>query len=138
MTKDGTTGSAGSIVPAAGPIPVRPGLKRPGPHLPKPHLRQGARELRAPRATVAASQLVEHEPAGVVSRALVPASGVSEPHDKEIQRRGPVAPTEDAHLALGGALLAGCLPAGLGRRLGGALRCLLALRHLHSLGQLAL
>src|SRR6185295_7998261 len=52
-----------------------------------------------------ARQLVEHEPAGVVAGPLVLASRIAEARDEQIQRRGALAPTEEAHLALVGALL---------------------------------
>jgi hypothetical protein len=65
-----------------------------------------------------------------VSVALVLAPGVPQPDDEQVECRGRLAPTKQPHeLALGRALLAGGIRLRLGRRLG-ALRCLLALRHL--------
>ena len=73
--------------------------------------------------------------------ALVLAAGVAQPHDQQIQRRGTLAPTEEAHsLFLGGFLLAGgaLRPRQRPSPSGGlALRSLLALGHL-ALGQLEL
>src|SRR6266540_6324830 len=63
--------------------------------------------------------------------ARVLAAGVAQPDDEQVERRGLVASTEEAHggcLAFGSARLAGGLAAG--RRLGCALRRLLALGHL--------
>src|SRR5206468_4781311 len=100
-------------------------------------------ELRAPGAIVPARELLEHEPAGVVAGALVLAARVAEAHHEQVQRRGALASTEEAHgLAFGRAGLAlgaraGVL-AGLRRGLGGTLGSFLALRHLDALGQLAL
>src|SRR6266516_879300 len=79
-------------------------------------------------------ELFEDEPAGVVPRPLVPAPGIAEPRDQEIQRRGTIAPTEEAHLFLA-RLLLGCFAFALGASL--ALGTLFALRHL-ALGQLTL
>src|SRR5439155_4907554 len=108
------------------------------PELPEPHLRQRAGELGAPRAAMPARNLVEHHPAGVVPCALVLAPGIAEPRDEQVQRRGPAAPPEEPHLALGVAGLALGAGAGLfalGARL--AFRSFLALRNLLALGQLA-
>jgi hypothetical protein len=50
---------------------------------------------------VPARQLVEHEPAGVMASPLVLAARIAEAYDQQIQRRGALAPTEEAHLVLG-------------------------------------
>src|SRR5919201_5527224 len=123
----------------AGLVHVRLRLQQREARLAEPDLRCRPGELRAPRAPMPARELVQHEPAGVVARALVVAARVAQPRDEQIERRGPLAPTKQAHgaLALGGAGLAGSVPAGLVRGLGGTLGSLLALRHL-ALGQLAL
>ena len=86
---------------AAGLVHVRLGLQQREPQLAEPHLRERAGELRAPGAAVPPRQLVEHQPARVVTGPLVLAARVAEARDQQIQRRGALAPTEEAHLALG-------------------------------------
>jgi hypothetical protein len=42
-------------------------------------------------------QLVHDEPADVVARLLVFAARIPEPRDQQVERRGLLAPTEEAH-----------------------------------------
>ena len=114
----------------------RLGLEQREPQPIEPKLGELTGELRAPAAVEPPRELVHHHPADVVAVALVLAPGVSQPDDEQVECRGRLAPTKQPHgLALGCALLAGGVRLRLGRRLGGAFRCLLALRHL-ALGQL--
>src|SRR5687768_6801886 len=83
-----------------------------------PNLRDLARELRPEGAAVPPCQLVGDEEADVVPRARVLAPWIAEAGDEEVERRGVLAPTENAQLALGVLLLAG----GVGLRLGGLIR----------------
>ena len=62
-----------------------------------PHLRELAGELRAERPVVSPGELVDDHPAGVVTVARVLAAGVAETDDEQIERRGALAPTEEAH-----------------------------------------
>src|SRR5439155_18278729 len=63
---------------AAGLVHVRLRLQQGQPPLAESHLRERAGELRAPRASVPARQLVRNEPARVVAGALVLAAGVAQ------------------------------------------------------------
>src|SRR5215211_6811708 len=97
-------------------------------------LREAARELGAERAAVPARQLVGDEPADVVPRPLVLVAGIAETGDKQVERRGLLAPTQQAHLLLGAlGSLAGGFALGLGRYLALGLGSLLALRQLRAL-----
>src|SRR6185369_2119523 len=61
-----------------------------------------AGELRAPRPAVPPRELVSDHEADVVPRRRVLTPGIAEPDDQEVERRGLLAPTEQAHgLALG-------------------------------------
>src|SRR4029453_13455558 len=113
-------------------VHVRLGLQQRDARVSESDLRERPRELRAPRAAAPPRGPVHPQPARVVPRALVLPAGVAKAGDEQVQRRGALAPTEEAHL----------LPAGFffGGRLGLALaRSLLALGHCFlALGQLAL
>ena len=85
---------------AARLVHVRLGLQQRELRAVEADLPQRAVELRAPGPAVAPRELVEHEPARVVTRALVLAARVAEARDQQVQRRGLLAPTEEAHLFL--------------------------------------
>src|SRR5581483_1594853 len=93
------------------------------------NLGQAAGELGAPRPSVPARELVDDHPPRVVPRTGVLAAGVAEPRDEQVERRGILAPTEEAHgdLAFGGAGLAGGVCLRLRRFFGRALGRFLAL-----------
>jgi hypothetical protein len=76
----------------------------------EPDLRELSRELRAPRAAVAARELLDDEMADVVPVARVLAARVAEPDDEQVERR-PLTTGPEAHgrLALGGLFAAGRL-----------------------------
>jgi hypothetical protein len=46
---------------------------------------------------VSTRELVDHLEPDVVSRLPILAAWIPEPHDQEVERRGLVTPTEDAH-----------------------------------------
>ena len=63
----------------------------------EPCLADPAVELRPERRITAPRELVDHHPADVVPIPLVPRSGVAETSDEQVERRGRLASTEDAH-----------------------------------------
>ena len=82
---------------APGEVHVRLGLQERELQAADAHLGELTGELGAEGAVVAPRELVDDHPAGVVPVARVLAAGVAEADDEQIQRRGALAPTEEAH-----------------------------------------
>jgi hypothetical protein len=72
-------------------------LEQSEPEIAEPDLAELAGELRAERAVVPACQLVDDHPAGVVPVARVLAARIAETDDEEIERRGALPSTKEAH-----------------------------------------
>src|SRR5439155_14892094 len=85
---------------------VRLRLQKSEAEIVQPHLGESTRELRPPRAPEPGGELLRNEPAHVVPCGGVLAPGIPETRDEQIERRGALAPTDQAH---GLALVAGGL-----------------------------
>ena len=82
---------------AAGEVHVRLRLQQRELQAVDADLGEPAGELRLERAVVPPRELVDDHPADVVPVARMFAARVAETDDEEIERRGAVAPTEEAH-----------------------------------------
>ena len=80
-------------------VHVRLRLDQREPGTVQPRLRQLAGELSAPPGLGPPCQLFHHHPAHVVARALVLASGIPEPRDQQVDRRGMSLPRRNRRIS---------------------------------------